>query len=658
MRVIDIIALVAITSLIPVDDIDAQTTHRVPADQPSIQAAIDAAVDGDVVLIAPGVYHENLVIVQKDLVLRGAGPEASVVDGSQQVLPVLRVVGGQVRAVVTIEGLRFEGGRGRLSAPDGVRAEAGGIDLERAAATIRDCVIANNVGSEGRGGLRCGAGGLSVMQGGALHVDGCRFEYNLGGPSGPLPGDGDGGPGAALITSGQPVFHACVFIGNEGGDGHAARYHAGAGAITSEVFLTPLLLDDCVFRNNQGGRALHDDIMFFAGAGAVTAYDLVATWCVFADNEGGDAWSPYMSLRAGAGAMRVDHGLLDGCIFRGNRGGKASLAAGYGGSGAIDADGDIRLRSSLVVGNEGGAMEPPLGLQAGAGGLWQRGGVAQIIGCTFADNLGGPGNVPGVAGAIQLQGVALILDSILWNDLDGYGGPREIGGAAAPIVQHCDIAGGYAGVANSNLDPLFVAPAAGDYHLGPTSPCRDAGGAAMSAHADRDLDGEARIMGPGPDQGADEYGFSLLPGTAEDLELESRVNGREPARGSVKLITTGDRLDLLALSPGGHYPPGALWLIGSARPSSAPPLLLPLLPGCHVDPAALIILAPSTFVAASQPLSQGMVFTMPVTQSHPGWSLYVQALALDPAAGNGFFALSEAHELRFHCGPGRWMKPP
>ena len=59
-------------------------TINVPADQKTIQAAINAAADGDTVSVSPGTYVENIDFKGKAIqVVSTQGPSMTTIDGSQ-----------------------------------------------------------------------------------------------------------------------------------------------------------------------------------------------------------------------------------------------------------------------------------------------------------------------------------------------------------------------------------------------------------------------------------------------------------------------------------------------------------------------------------------------------------------------------------------------
>ncbi|GAA2663374.1 hypothetical protein GCM10009864_34360 [Streptomyces lunalinharesii] len=59
----------------------ARVTIRVPGDAPTISAAVSLAHSGDLVLVAPGVYHESVQVATPGVTLRGASRDGVVIDG-------------------------------------------------------------------------------------------------------------------------------------------------------------------------------------------------------------------------------------------------------------------------------------------------------------------------------------------------------------------------------------------------------------------------------------------------------------------------------------------------------------------------------------------------------------------------------------------------
>ena len=71
---------------------DEPRTINVPADEPTIQAAVDAANPGDLILIAEGTYNEQIIVETEDLVIRGADRNAVFLDGDDDLFDGFLVV--------------------------------------------------------------------------------------------------------------------------------------------------------------------------------------------------------------------------------------------------------------------------------------------------------------------------------------------------------------------------------------------------------------------------------------------------------------------------------------------------------------------------------------------------------------------------------------
>ena len=71
-------------------------TFTVPGDYSTIQEAIDHAVPGDLILVKPGTYHEDVSINVKDVTIRGLDRNTVILDGQDKLRNGFKVTSGGV----------------------------------------------------------------------------------------------------------------------------------------------------------------------------------------------------------------------------------------------------------------------------------------------------------------------------------------------------------------------------------------------------------------------------------------------------------------------------------------------------------------------------------------------------------------------------------
>ena len=138
--------------------------------------------------------------------------------------------------------------------------------------------------------------------------------------------------------------------------------------------------------------------------------------------------------------------------------------ADKGGGIWLDGQSNLNIKRGLIVNNSATAI---FGFDCGGGGLWSSNSTANLTHCTFYGN---NANADGDAIYFKAESIT-ILNTIVWGSIFSPSATDTL------YADYCDIeqTDGYTGEDNINADPLFVDPAAGDFHLTEYSPCIDKG---------------------------------------------------------------------------------------------------------------------------------------------------------------------------------------
>jgi hypothetical protein len=212
----------------------AQATIHVPSDQSTIQAAINAAANGDTVLVSPGTYHENLDFQGKAITVASvSGPAVTIIDGGA-IGPVVSFHSGELRSSV-LSGFTIRNGG---SEPQPSLAGAGGVYVSKSAPTVSNNIITANA-----------CHGVWVDSGAAL-IQGNEINQTTGtNDSCTYSGSGVLVIGSGLIGTGSQQVANNVVIGNTIEQNTTANYYDGGGLYLYAV--DGSVIENNIIRNNS-----------------------------------------------------------------------------------------------------------------------------------------------------------------------------------------------------------------------------------------------------------------------------------------------------------------------------------------------------------------------------------------------------------------------
>ncbi len=327
---------------------------------------------------------------------------------------------------------------------------------------------------------------------------------------------GYAGYGAADADARDVAANVSVLSGDIGlaGDKNDNSYHVVVGSGTDGTALLDGFTITC-------GNAIKGSWSTYAGGGI---YDVAGCPtirdCTFSENTASSGGGMY-----NASSSKPK---LVNCTFSGN-------SAAYGG-GIYNSDSLPVLTNCKLIGNSASRC---------GGGMYNSGSSSTLINCAFSGNLAGQdgggmfndgdsspgltnctfsGNSAGQGGAIYngIYGASpKLTNCVVWDS----GDTPICNTSNTPVITYSDIQGGWTGVGNINIDPLFV--------RSPSPGADDIWGS-----TDDDY-GDLRLSADSP---AAEAGNNLAPGL---IGIASDLNGRSRFQGIPTTSATGAGAELI-----------------------------------------------------------------------------------------------------------------
>ena len=273
-RIVRLIAIAAV--VLSIDTANSQSTIQVPTNFSTIQSAINAASNGDTVLVAPGTYVENINFNGKAITLASSsGPAVTIIDGNHNGTVVTfnhSETPSSVLSGFTIQNGFQNGGFGAgiaiTSASPTISANvitgnhaagANGIYVNAGSPLIINNTIANNdqagAGSSGLGGGGIAVSGTDTSPGNPQIINNTIANNSVA-------GGGDGGGISVTYFSG-PLIQGNLVRAN-------SAYNNGGG-ISLNSYNSPVASDNLLVNNKAGGGGSGGGLSVFARSGATVS---------------------------------------------------------------------------------------------------------------------------------------------------------------------------------------------------------------------------------------------------------------------------------------------------------------------------------------------------------------------------------------------------